>query len=87
MIKNGQLVFEGSTDEVIERYRIVDFVAQDGTSLDHQPGVVVQGRDHDRWRVLIDRSVTSIERLAGRGATAVSDTPVSLEELFVALGR
>jgi ABC-2 type transport system ATP-binding protein len=87
MIKNGQLVVEGSTDEVIERYRIVDFVAQDGTSLDHQPGVVVQRRDNDRWRVLIDRSVTSIERLAGRGATAVSDTPVSLEELFVALGR
>ena len=87
MIKNGQLVVEGSTDEVIARYRIVDFVAQDGASLDHQPGVVVQRRDQDRWRVLIDRSVTSIERLAGRGATAVSDAPVSLEELFVALGR
>ena len=87
MIKNGQLVVEGSTDEVIARYRIVDFVAQDGTGLDSQPGVVVQRRDQDRWRVLIDRSVTSIERLAGRGATAVSDAPVSLEELFVALGR
>jgi len=87
MIKNGQLVFEGSTDEVVERYRIVDFVAQDGTGLDGQPGVVVQRREQDRWRVLIDRSVTSVERLTGRGARAVSDAPVSLEELFVALGR
>jgi ABC-2 type transport system ATP-binding protein len=68
MIKNGQLVFEGSTDEVIERYRIVDFVAPDDTGLDHQPGVVVQRREQDRWRVLIDRSVTSVERLTGRGA-------------------
>ena len=87
MIKNGQLVFEGSTDEVIDRFRIVDFVAADATSLDHQPGVVVQRREQDRWRVLIDRSVTSIERLTGRGARPVSDAPVSLEELFVALGR
>ena len=87
MIKNGQLVFEGSTDEVIERFRIVDFVAQDDTDLDHQPGVVVQQREQDRWRVLIDRSVTSVERLTRRGARAVSDAPVSLEELFVALGR
>jgi ABC-2 type transport system ATP-binding protein len=87
MIKNGRLVVEGSTDEVIERYRIVDFVAQDGSGLDHQPGVVVQRREQDRWRVLIDRSVTSIERLTGHGATAVSESPLSLEELFVALGR
>jgi len=47
----------------------------------------VQRREQDRWRVLIDRSVTSVERLTGRGARAVSDAPVSLEELFVALGR
>ena len=86
MIKNGQLVFEGSTGDVIERYRIVDFVATADTGLDQQPGVVVQRREQDRWRVLIDRSVTSIERLTGRGARAVSDAPVSLEELFVALG-
>lgn len=80
-------MFEGSTAEVIERYRIVDFVAPDNTVLDHQPGVVVQRRDQDRWRVLIDQRVTSVDRLAGRGAKPVSDAPVSLEELFVALGR
>jgi ABC-2 type transport system ATP-binding protein len=87
MIKQGRLVFEGSTAEVIERYRIVDFVAPDNTVLDRQPGVVVQRRDQDRWRVLIDQRVTSVDRLAGRGAKAVSEAPVSLEELFVALGR
>jgi ABC-2 type transport system ATP-binding protein len=87
MIKNGRLVFEGATDEVVDRYRLVDLVADAITDLNHQPGVVVQQHEQDRWRVIIDRSVTSVERLTGRGARAVADTPMSLEELFVALGR
>jgi len=47
----------------------------------------VQQRDPTRWRLLLDRHVMPVEQLVALGLTPMADSPVSLEELFVALGR
>src|SRR6185369_12543865 len=87
MIKNGRLVFEGATSDVIARFRMVDLVAGETIRVEAHPGIVVQRRDGQRWRVLLDLQRTSLERLKMLGVTPVADAPVTLEELFIALGR
>jgi ABC-2 type transport system ATP-binding protein len=87
MIKNGRMVFEGSTAEVVERYRMVDVIASQPVDLRARPGVVVQTNEGSRWRLLVDQRTASPEKLGSLGLTLVSDGPVSLEDLFVALGK
>jgi hypothetical protein len=48
MIRNGRLLFEGSTADVIARFRVVDFVIGNGERLTGRPGVFVQQRDGSR---------------------------------------
>jgi hypothetical protein len=86
MIKNGRMLFEGPTADVVERYRLVDLSAEQAVGLEGQPGIFVQQRESRRWRLLLDGQVAPVERLAQMGLTPLSDSPVSLEELFVALG-
>jgi ABC-2 type transport system ATP-binding protein len=87
LIKHGRMVFEGTTSDIVERYRIVDVDAAITAPLEQAPGVYVQARDDRRWRVLLDMQQSSIDRLKSRGALPIADAPVSLEDLFVALGR
>jgi ABC-2 type transport system ATP-binding protein len=86
MIKNGRMIFEGPTTDVVERYRLVDLSAEHAAGLEGQPGVIVQQKESRRWRLLLDRERTPVESLSQMGLTPLSDSPVSLEELFVALG-
>ena len=87
MIKDGRMLLEGATADVVERYRMVDFVIDRPDALAGETGLVVQGRDANRWRALLDRGQLSEDAIRARGATDVVATPVTLEELFVALGR
>ena len=87
MIKNGQMLFEGPTTDIVERYRLIDVMIDGRVDPRDAPGVVVQRREDARWRLLVDTRSTAREWLARAGATPVADTPVSLEDLFVALGR
>jgi ABC-2 type transport system ATP-binding protein len=87
MIKNGRLIVEGSTTEVIGRFRMVDFRAVDADRVADQPGVFVQRRDEQRWRVLLDLQRSSLDRLRSLGVTPLAEAPVTLEELFIALAR
>jgi ABC-2 type transport system ATP-binding protein len=87
MIKQGRLLFEGTTADVIARFRMVDVVAGGGERFSEQPGVFVQRRDGDRWRVLLDQQRAPLDRLQALGAMPVADAPVTLEELFIAMGR
>jgi ABC-2 type transport system ATP-binding protein len=87
MIKNGKMIFEGSTADMIERHRIVDFVADRGHSITERAGVFVQAKQANRWRVLLDLKLASMEWLREAGATQITESPVTLEELFVAIGR
>jgi len=87
MIKGGTLLFEGATIDVIDRHRMVDFVADPSRRIGDRAGVFVQARDASRWRVLLDLKRASIDWLRDSGATQITEAPVTLEELFVALGR
>lgn len=87
MIKHGRMLFEGSTADIIERHRIVDFVAGGGRGIEERPGVFIQRKDADRWRALVDVERAPLEWLGQVGASQISAAPVTLEELFVAMGR
>jgi len=87
MLKNGRLVFEGPTADVIARFRILDVVAPESVRVNAHPGIFVQRRDGQRWRVLVDLQRASLEKLQALGVTLVAEAPVTLEELFVALGK
>jgi len=87
MIRNGRLLFEGATSDVISRFRVVDFTIGDGDRLSGRPGIFVQRRDGSRWRALVDLDRTPMESLQALGASLIADAPVTLEELFIAVGK
>lgn len=87
MIKDGRMILEGSTDDVIERHRLVDFTADRGFSITERPGVFVQVKEANRWRVLVDLHRAPIDWLREQGAKQIAESPVTLEDLVVALGR
>lgn len=85
MIKGGQLLLEGPTWEVVERYQMIDFISdQDFVPT---PGFFVQKHDRDRWQALVDTRQHNLDAMAARGARQLSSAPVTLEDLFVALAR
>ena len=86
VIRSGRMVVEGAIDEVVGRYRLVDVSPDRAAALERERGVVIQHRDPVRWRLLIDQQVTSLARLQTSGSV-LGESPVSLEELIVALGR
>jgi ABC-2 type transport system ATP-binding protein len=87
MIKAGKLLFEGPVVDIVERYRMVDLTAEQASRVSDEAGVLVQDKDGSRWRVLLDRERMPVERLTQLGITPLADSSLSLEELFVALGR
>ena len=87
LIKNGRMIVEGATDEVVERYRLVDIASEQAAGVEREPGVFVQHRDPHRWRVLLDQRLTPLEKLKAGGRSLLADSALSLEELVVALGR
>ncbi len=87
MIKAGRMILEGSTAEVIERHRLVDFTPNRGHRIVESPGVFVQEMTGNRWRVLVDTDRAPIEWLRQNGADNIAESRVTLEDLVVALGR
>ncbi len=87
MIRDGRLLFEGPTADVVDRFRVVDFTAPTSTDLVLRPGMVLQERAGNRCRVLLDSRLAPVDALSQLGAQQISESPVSLEDLFVALGR
>ena len=87
MLKNGQILLEGRTDEVVDRYRVAEFFTGDGGSFkDPLPeGLIVLKWNENRWRTLLDQKSGAIKWLETHGARQISLTPMTLEELFVAL--
>ena len=62
---------------------MVDVIgATDPSSL---PGVVVQSRAEGRWRALVDLRRTAVMDIAARGLVIAAHSPVSLEDIFIAL--
>jgi ABC-2 type transport system ATP-binding protein len=85
LIKDGKLLLEGRTDQIVERFRIADFFTTNGTALSNREGFSVLRRDENRWRALVDQGSDAEDWLRANGATDISLTSVTLEDLFVAL--
>jgi hypothetical protein len=66
---------------------MVDFISPNSTDFNNQVGVFVQVHDANRWRAMLDLRRAPLAWLTGHGAQLIADSPVTLEELFVALGR
>lgn len=87
MIKTGKLLFEGPVTDIVERYRMVDLTAEQASRVSDEAGVLVQEKNGSRWRLLLDRERMPVERLTQLGVTPLADSGLTLEELFIALGR
>ena len=84
MIKNGKLILEGPTSDMVDPFRMLDFVYANGSE-PKAKGLYIQEQSGDRWRALIDTRRGAREQLQAMGAREISETPVTLEELFIAL--
>jgi ABC-2 type transport system ATP-binding protein len=85
MIKNGKLLLEGRTDEVVDRYRLAEFFTNDSTSFQSREGLIILKQTENRWHALLDQKSGAHEWLQTHGAEQISLTRVTLEDLFVAL--
>jgi ABC-2 type transport system ATP-binding protein len=87
MIRNGTLLLEGRTDEVVDRYRLVEFFTGNGAGFESRKGLVILKGAEGRWQALLDQQSDAHDWLQAQGAQQISLTPVTLEDLFVALAK
>jgi ABC-2 type transport system ATP-binding protein len=87
MIKDGKLLLEGRTDEVVDRYRFAEFFTSNGTVIENRDGLIILKRTENRWHALLDQKSRAHNWLQARGAQQISLTRVTLEDLFVALAK
>jgi ABC-2 type transport system ATP-binding protein len=85
IIKNGRLVLEGCTDEVVDRYRLAEFFSSTVTDFQCCKGLTILRGSENRWQALLDQKSGAQEWLQSRGAEQISLTQLTLEDLFVAL--
>lgn len=85
LIKEGRLLLEGRTDEIVDRYRLVEFFSP-GTAITSLPaGLTVLRRFDDRIHALLDQQSAASAWLEARPAASASFTRLTLEDLFIAL--
>ena len=87
MIKNGKLLLEGRTDEIVDRYRLAEFFTSNGAQFQNRDGLIILKRNENRWHALLDQKSGAHDWLQTRGAEQISLTRVTLEDLFVALAK
>ena len=87
MIKNGQLLLEGRTDEIVDHYRLAEFFTSNGAQFQNRDGLIILKRNENRWHALLDQKSGAHDWLQTRGAEQISLTRVTLEDLFVALAK
>lgn len=86
LLKNGRLLLEGPTDQVVERYRLAEFFTPNGTTLESSPeGLLILKWNGNRWRALLDQRSDAQVWLERLGVRDLSLTRLTLEDLFVAL--
>ena len=86
-LKNGKLLLEGRTDQVVDRYRVVEFFTPDDTTLESPvaEGLLLLKKNQNRWRALLDQQSVAQDWLLKQGTQEMSLTRLTLEDLFVAL--
>ncbi len=85
ILNAGRLVTMGRMDALVERYVQLDArLSMDG-AMPVLDGLKLLQRDGARLRLLCDRQVVDPGTLAGAGIEILGETPMTLEEIFVAL--
>jgi ABC-type multidrug transport system ATPase subunit len=87
MIKNGKLLLEGRMDEVVDRFRFAEFFTTNGTPFQSREGLTILKHTENRWHALLDQKSPAPDWLQTHGAQQISLTPLTLEDLFVALTK
>lgn len=85
IIKGGKMLAEGTTQGLMERYKVIDAVSTNGFDAGRLNGVKLQHRNGDQLRILVDTTQTSIDVLRGQGLQDMVEAPQTLEDLFVGL--
>jgi ABC-2 type transport system ATP-binding protein len=86
MLKDGKLLLEGRTDEIVDRYRLAEFFTDAPLGASATPaGLVLLRHAGGRHHALIDQTSGAADWLRARGARELSLTRLTLEDLFVAL--
>ena len=85
IINNGQLLHAGPMDKIVDPFCIVDFTLPVTEPFPSDVGVKLIHREGGRARALVDRGAGGIEKIECAGAQDLSQSTVTLEELFVSL--
>ena len=87
MIKHGKLLLEGRTDEIVDRFRFVEFFTNNGATLQSPApaGLTILRGEENRWHALLDQNSGAEKWLESQGAQNLTLTRLTLEDLFVAL--
>lgn len=86
-IKNGQLLLEGSTDTLVNRFLLCDFEAKSEIPSAFPEGIYRQSSGSGRVRLVIDRQAELDTWITEQGLMEMSSTAMNLEDLFIALAR
>ena len=87
IINNGLLLMEGPTAELVARFVLVDCTLPGTCSPEKLAGIRTLHREDGRWRLLADLHDDALQLLQSAGAADMVTTPITLEDLFLALIR
>ena len=87
MIKNGKLLLAGRLDEVVDRFRLADFFMEDERAFPLREGLIPLKQAGKRRQAVVDQQQKIPDWLQRQGARQITLTPMTLEDLFVALAR
>jgi ABC-2 type transport system ATP-binding protein len=85
IMDKGRLVLFERMDRLVSRFIQLDAHLTTGGAMPELDGVKLLARDGDRLRLLLDLDSADRSQLAAHGLEALSETPLTLEEIFVAL--
>jgi ABC-2 type transport system ATP-binding protein len=83
IIHHGKVLLSGRMDEIVSGFRQVD--VEHAGELPSIDGIRVLRRDEGRARVMIELAKVTMDSLHARGLKIVAESPMTLEEMFVAL--
>jgi ABC-2 type transport system ATP-binding protein len=85
IIDAGRLVLFSRMDQLVERFTLLDARLTTGGAMPSLDGVKLLTREGERLRLLFDRDGARLDQLAPAGIEVLSETSMTLEEIFVAL--
>jgi len=85
IIDKGRLVIFERMDRLVSRFVQIDARLTTGGAMPELDGVRALARDGDRMRLLLDLDTARRDQLTANGLEPLSETPLTLEEIFLAL--